>query len=240
MYLDGAINQVDGFPDQTLRVLAARGAGLHPVHRLVRGHPGLRPARRGRRGGLARAHPRRRPHAHRGRADRMAPQELRRPQRPRTGRRAVAGLRRRGRQGAERGRLRLRRRRPRQRPDLGHPGVLAMTCADDRGFRSYAELRDFRRQAERISPHFGAVAFDGLGCTGWPEPVANPSRRAAHARSAAVPGAGQHVGATSRGPRASPDDPGIGDRQVRRPRPRPVPLRASGARSGTRPPTSPT
>ncbi|WP_061293074.1 alpha/beta fold hydrolase [Herbidospora cretacea] len=56
------------------------------------------------------------------------------------------------------------------------PGVLAMTCGDGRGYRSYAEMRTFRRQAEDISPNFGSVAFDGLGCVGWPEPVVNPPR----------------------------------------------------------------
>ncbi|RVX41182.1 TAP-like protein [Nonomuraea polychroma] len=56
------------------------------------------------------------------------------------------------------------------------PGALAMTCADDRGYSSYAQLRKFRRQAEKISPNFGGASFDALGCTGWPLPVANPSR----------------------------------------------------------------
>ncbi|NRQ33720.1 alpha/beta fold hydrolase [Nonomuraea sp. NN258] len=56
------------------------------------------------------------------------------------------------------------------------PGVLAMTCADDRGYRGYAQLQKFRRQARKVSPNFGGAAFDALGCTGWPLPVANPSR----------------------------------------------------------------
>ncbi|MCF6471643.1 alpha/beta hydrolase [Nonomuraea sp. MG754425] len=56
------------------------------------------------------------------------------------------------------------------------PGALAMTCADDRGFGGYAELRTYRRQAEKVSPSLGATALDALGCAGWPLPVANPSR----------------------------------------------------------------
>ncbi|MEV4223262.1 alpha/beta fold hydrolase [Nonomuraea sp. NPDC049725] len=56
------------------------------------------------------------------------------------------------------------------------PGALAMSCADDRGYSGYAQLRTFRRQAEKVSPNFGTASFDALGCTGWPLPVANPSR----------------------------------------------------------------
>ncbi|WP_433510248.1 alpha/beta fold hydrolase [Nonomuraea sp. CA-143628] len=56
------------------------------------------------------------------------------------------------------------------------PGVLAMSCADDRGYTSYAQLQKFRRQARKISPNSGTVGFDGLGCAGWPLKVANPSR----------------------------------------------------------------
>ncbi|MEV0829363.1 alpha/beta fold hydrolase [Nonomuraea rubra] len=56
------------------------------------------------------------------------------------------------------------------------PGALAMTCADDRGYTGYDQLRKVRRQAEKISPNFGGAAFDALGCAGWPLPVANPAR----------------------------------------------------------------
>ncbi|YCK38186.1 alpha/beta fold hydrolase [Actinomadura sp. ATCC 39365] len=56
------------------------------------------------------------------------------------------------------------------------PGALAMTCADGRGYRSYAQLRKFLRQARKVSPNFGGASFDALGCIGWPLPVANPSR----------------------------------------------------------------
>ncbi|MFI6387196.1 alpha/beta fold hydrolase [Nonomuraea sp. NPDC050540] len=56
------------------------------------------------------------------------------------------------------------------------PGVLAMTCADGRGFAHYDELRNYRRAVEKALPNLGSVRFDGLGCTGWPLKVANPSR----------------------------------------------------------------
>nr|WP_157554471.1 alpha/beta fold hydrolase [Herbidospora sakaeratensis] len=56
------------------------------------------------------------------------------------------------------------------------PGVLAMTCGDERGYTGWAQLAEFRRQAVRTSPNFGGAAFDALGCTGWPLRVANPSR----------------------------------------------------------------
>ncbi|MFC7585185.1 alpha/beta fold hydrolase [Nonomuraea antimicrobica] len=56
------------------------------------------------------------------------------------------------------------------------PGALAMTCADDRGYTGYAQLEKVRRQAREVSPSFGTAAFDALGCAGWPLPVANPSR----------------------------------------------------------------
>ncbi|MFI9559181.1 alpha/beta fold hydrolase [Nonomuraea endophytica] len=56
------------------------------------------------------------------------------------------------------------------------PGVLAMTCADGRGFADHAELRTYRRAAEKAMPNLGSARFDGLACTGWPLKVANPSR----------------------------------------------------------------
>jgi pimeloyl-ACP methyl ester carboxylesterase len=56
------------------------------------------------------------------------------------------------------------------------PGLLAMTCADGRGFADYAELRANRPAAEKAMPNLGSVRFDGLGCTGWPMKVANPPR----------------------------------------------------------------
>ncbi|MEU3169698.1 alpha/beta fold hydrolase [Streptosporangium sp. NPDC006930] len=57
------------------------------------------------------------------------------------------------------------------------PGTLAMTCADGRGYASYAQLQEFRRQTRKISPNFGGGAsFEALGCAGWPLRVANPPR----------------------------------------------------------------
>jgi pimeloyl-ACP methyl ester carboxylesterase len=56
------------------------------------------------------------------------------------------------------------------------PAVLGSTCGDDRGYKGYAELEKFRRQARKVSPNFGGGTFDALGCSGWPLPVANPSR----------------------------------------------------------------
>ncbi|MGW5489675.1 alpha/beta fold hydrolase [Streptosporangium sandarakinum] len=56
------------------------------------------------------------------------------------------------------------------------PGILAMTCGDDRGYAGYTEFQAFRRKARKVSPDFGGAGFDALGCAGWPLPVANPSR----------------------------------------------------------------
>ncbi|MEU4834364.1 alpha/beta fold hydrolase [Streptosporangium sp. NPDC023615] len=60
------------------------------------------------------------------------------------------------------------------------PGVLAMTCADGRGYTGYAHMRQVGRQvgrqARQQAPNLGEVFFDGLGCTGWPLPVVNPPR----------------------------------------------------------------
>ncbi|MEV4106630.1 alpha/beta fold hydrolase [Nonomuraea sp. NPDC049695] len=56
------------------------------------------------------------------------------------------------------------------------PGLLAMTCGDDRGFTSYAQFREARRRSRAVSPHFGGAGFDALACAGWPLPAANPSR----------------------------------------------------------------
>lgn len=57
------------------------------------------------------------------------------------------------------------------------PGVMAMSCGDERGYTGYAQLQTFRRQARKTSPNFGGGAMmDALACTGWPLPVANPSR----------------------------------------------------------------
>ncbi|GAA2985350.1 alpha/beta hydrolase [Streptosporangium longisporum] len=56
------------------------------------------------------------------------------------------------------------------------PGVLAMTCADGRGYSGYAHMRQVGRQARKAGPNLGTVFFSGLGCTGWPLPVANPPR----------------------------------------------------------------
>ncbi|MGW2158493.1 alpha/beta fold hydrolase [Nonomuraea sp. NPDC001699] len=56
------------------------------------------------------------------------------------------------------------------------PGAQVMSCGDDRGYTSYAQLEDFRRRARKIAPEYAGAAIDALGCTGWPLPVANPSR----------------------------------------------------------------
>ncbi|MEU0564802.1 alpha/beta fold hydrolase [Nonomuraea sp. NPDC005983] len=56
------------------------------------------------------------------------------------------------------------------------PAAQVMSCGDDRGYSSYAQLEDFRRKARKISPEYAGAAIDALGCTGWPLPVANPSR----------------------------------------------------------------
>ncbi|MFC4012264.1 alpha/beta fold hydrolase [Nonomuraea purpurea] len=57
------------------------------------------------------------------------------------------------------------------------PGVLAMSCGDDRGYTGYAQLQKFRAQARELSPNFGgAPSQDALGCAGWPLKVVNPSR----------------------------------------------------------------
>ncbi|WP_169806613.1 alpha/beta fold hydrolase [Microtetraspora malaysiensis] len=57
------------------------------------------------------------------------------------------------------------------------PAMPAMSCGDDRGYTSYAQLQKFRRQARKISPNFGGGAtMDALACAGWPLKVANPSR----------------------------------------------------------------
>lgn len=56
------------------------------------------------------------------------------------------------------------------------PALRAMTCPDDRGFTGYAQFRDVSRRMREASPHLGAAPFDMLACSGWPRPVANPSR----------------------------------------------------------------
>ncbi len=56
------------------------------------------------------------------------------------------------------------------------PGAQVMSCGDDRGYAGYAQLEDFRRKARKIAPEYAGAAIDALGCTGWPLPVANPSR----------------------------------------------------------------
>ncbi|SEM43600.1 alpha/beta fold hydrolase [Nonomuraea pusilla] len=56
------------------------------------------------------------------------------------------------------------------------PAALVMSCGDDRGYTGYAQLQDFRRKARKIAPEYAGAAIDALGCTGWPPPVANPSR----------------------------------------------------------------
>ncbi|MEU7898746.1 alpha/beta fold hydrolase [Nonomuraea sp. NPDC049152] len=56
------------------------------------------------------------------------------------------------------------------------PGALAMSCGDERGYTSYAQLEDFRRKARKIAPEYAGAEISLLGCTGWPLPVANPAR----------------------------------------------------------------
>ncbi|MFE3453261.1 alpha/beta fold hydrolase [Nonomuraea sp. NPDC059194] len=56
------------------------------------------------------------------------------------------------------------------------PLVLGMSCGDGRGYTGYAQYERFRRQARAVSPNFGGAAFDSVGCSGWPLPVANPPR----------------------------------------------------------------
>ncbi|MEU6717766.1 alpha/beta hydrolase [Nonomuraea sp. NPDC046802] len=57
------------------------------------------------------------------------------------------------------------------------PGIMAMSCADERGYTGYAQLQKFRAQARKISQNFGGgPGMDALGCAGWPLKVANPSR----------------------------------------------------------------
>ncbi|GII90415.1 alpha/beta fold hydrolase [Sinosporangium siamense] len=56
------------------------------------------------------------------------------------------------------------------------PAMIGKTCGDDRGYSGYAQYREFRRQVRKVSPNFGGATFDALGCSGWPRPVANPSR----------------------------------------------------------------
>ncbi|TMR11233.1 alpha/beta hydrolase [Nonomuraea turkmeniaca] len=56
------------------------------------------------------------------------------------------------------------------------PNNLGMTCGDDRGYRTYAEYRKERERAREVSPSFGTAGFDLIACSGWPFPVPNPSR----------------------------------------------------------------
>ncbi|NJP94637.1 alpha/beta hydrolase [Nonomuraea sp. FMUSA5-5] len=56
------------------------------------------------------------------------------------------------------------------------PVVLAMSCGDGRGYTGWAQLRQYRRDVREVAPSFPGAAFDQVGCIGWPEPVANPPR----------------------------------------------------------------
>ncbi|MFC5831050.1 alpha/beta fold hydrolase [Nonomuraea insulae] len=56
------------------------------------------------------------------------------------------------------------------------PGALAMTCGDERGYTGWDQLREYRRQFREVAPSFAGASFDALGCTGWPVEVANPAR----------------------------------------------------------------
>ncbi|GAA2790347.1 alpha/beta fold hydrolase [Nonomuraea dietziae] len=55
------------------------------------------------------------------------------------------------------------------------PGALAMSCGDERGYTSYAQLEDFLGKARKIAPEYAGAEISLLGCTGWPLPVANPA-----------------------------------------------------------------
>ncbi|GGQ19234.1 alpha/beta fold hydrolase [Streptosporangium pseudovulgare] len=56
------------------------------------------------------------------------------------------------------------------------PGVPAMSCGDGRGYAGYTEFQASLRKVRKASPNFGGAELGGLGCAGWPLPVANPSR----------------------------------------------------------------
>ncbi|MEV0620174.1 alpha/beta fold hydrolase [Nonomuraea sp. NPDC050404] len=56
------------------------------------------------------------------------------------------------------------------------PGMLAMTCGDERGYTGWAQRAEYGRQIREIAPDLATASFDALGCTGWPEKVANPAR----------------------------------------------------------------
>ncbi|TDD13624.1 alpha/beta fold hydrolase [Nonomuraea diastatica] len=56
------------------------------------------------------------------------------------------------------------------------PLAVGMTCGDDRRYHGYAEFKRMRAQGREASPNFGGSSFDLLGCTGWPYRVANPAR----------------------------------------------------------------
>ncbi|MEV6868184.1 alpha/beta fold hydrolase [Streptosporangium subroseum] len=56
------------------------------------------------------------------------------------------------------------------------PIVLALRCPDGLGYTTYAEHREALREARRISPDMPYSTFDGLVCSGWKIPVANPAR----------------------------------------------------------------
>ncbi|UBU09484.1 alpha/beta fold hydrolase [Nonomuraea gerenzanensis] len=57
------------------------------------------------------------------------------------------------------------------------PAMLAMSCGDGRGYTGWAQVREYRRDVREVAPSFVGAAFDSLGCSGWTEPVANPARR---------------------------------------------------------------
>ncbi|MER6170816.1 alpha/beta hydrolase [Streptosporangium sp. NPDC001681] len=56
------------------------------------------------------------------------------------------------------------------------PLLHMMTCADDRGYRGYEQFHEHSRRIRQASPNLGAGALDMLSCSGWPRPVAHPSR----------------------------------------------------------------
>ncbi|MGW3350504.1 alpha/beta fold hydrolase [Nonomuraea rubra] len=56
------------------------------------------------------------------------------------------------------------------------PVMLAMSCGDGRDYTGWAQLQQYRRDIRKVAPSFPGAAFDQLGCIGWPEPVANRAR----------------------------------------------------------------
>ncbi|MFI7232893.1 alpha/beta fold hydrolase [Nonomuraea angiospora] len=56
------------------------------------------------------------------------------------------------------------------------PITLAQRCSDGLGYTTWTEHRQALREARKISPDMPYSTFDGLVCSGWKIPVANPAR----------------------------------------------------------------